>query len=107
MALDFQTETGRKDYLIEKLDDLTDGINATYGKSLLDELVNRLENTVQDFNDEVTELMGQLKENMARKQQMLHNIKSVKPEPESPTPVEPASSDSNLSEWEKRLENLG
>ena len=75
MTLDFQNEAGRNKYLGEKFDDLLTGINETYGKSLLDELVVRLENTIKEFDEEVNQLMVQLKDNMERKEQMLLNIK--------------------------------
>ncbi len=107
MALDFQKEEGRKNYLVEKLDDLLEGINDTYGKALLEELVTRLENTIKDFNDEVNDLMEQLKINLVEKQKMLQNIKAGNSEPESPSPVSPVAEDPKLSDWEKRLEKLG
>ncbi len=107
MAIDFQKEEGRKNYLTEKLDDLLTGINDTYGKALMNELVSRLENTVKDFNDEVGELMLQLKDNLEEKMKMLQNIKTGNSEPEKPSPAEPAALDPEASDWEKRLEKLG
>ena len=43
-----------------KLDDLLDGINDSYGKLLLDELIMRLELTVKDFNAEIKVLLDQI-----------------------------------------------
>ncbi len=105
MALDFHKEEGRKNYLISKFDDLLVGINETYGKSLMDELVERLENTIKEFNDEVSQMMVQLQENLKRKEQLLQNIKSSNTEPEQPESA-PAA-DENISEWEKRVETSG
>jgi len=53
MSIDFESKDGRNNYLIEKLDDLLGGINASYGQVLLDELVTRLQRTLNDFNEEV------------------------------------------------------
>lgn len=63
MSIEFKTEEGRRTYLESKLDDLLTGINDNYGKALMDELIARLDKTINDFNDEVEKLMGQLKEN--------------------------------------------
>ena len=57
MSIDFSKKEQREGYLQNKLDDLLDGINASYGQSLLDELMIRLEATVDDFNKEVDDLM--------------------------------------------------
>ena len=50
MSIDFSKKEDREGYLQAKLDDLLDGINASYGQSLLDELMVRLETTIDDFN---------------------------------------------------------
>ena len=60
MDIDFSKKENREGYLQEKLDDLLDGINSSYGQSLLDELMSRLEITIEDFNKEVDDLMGSL-----------------------------------------------
>ena len=52
MGIDFSKKEEREGYLQSKLDDLLDGINASYGQALLDELMLRLESTVDDFNTE-------------------------------------------------------
>ena len=46
MDIDFSKKENREGYLQEKLDDLLDGINSSYGQSLLDELMSRLEITI-------------------------------------------------------------
>ena len=61
MSIDFSKKEQREGYLQNKLDDLLDGINASYGQSLLDELMIRLEATIDDFNKEVDDLMDSLK----------------------------------------------
>ena len=50
MSIDFGKKEAREGYLQTKLDDLLDGINASYGQSLLDELISRLDATIDDFN---------------------------------------------------------
>lgn len=113
MAIDFDKEQGRKEYLTSKLDDLLDGINDSYGKVLLDELISRLEATVKDFNEEIHSLTDQLKENTTLKQELLQKIITEETSPpEEAKEDEPATDSSEeeapqeMSEWERRLEAL-
>jgi len=112
MSIDFSKKEQREGYLQNKLDDLLDGINASYGQSLLDELMIRLEATIDDFNKEVDDLMDSLKKSSDEKEKLLQQIKSGEME----KTVESSSSDdinegsttekTELSEWEKRLEGI-
>ena len=115
MSIDFGKKEAREGYLQAKLDDLLDGINSSYGQTLLDELMSRLEATVNDFNKEVDELMGSLKKSSEEKEKLIEKIKAGEP-----PKVEGKSSDQvdqveeaedgeekrDLSEWEKRLEGI-
>ena len=105
MSMDFSKKEDREGYLQAKLDDLLDGINASYGQSLLDELMVRLETTIDDFNKEVDDLMDVLKKSSDEKEELKQKIKSGdidnSDEPPSETNV---SEEKDLSEWEKRLE---
>ena len=105
MSMDFSKKEDREGYLQAKLDDLLDGINDSYGQSLLDELMVRLETTIDDFNKEVDDLMDVLKKSSDEKEELMQKIKSGdidnSDEPPSETNV---SEEKDLSEWEKRLE---
>ena len=111
MSIDFDNKDSRENYLNEKLDNLLTGLNTTYGQVLLDELVTRLQRTIQDFNEEVTGIMGDLKDNSERRNQIIHDLMEGN-EP-SPSKKEESGDDnssesgvdtSEMSEWEKRLE---
>ena len=96
-----------------------EGINASYGQELLNELVRRLNRTIEDFNEEFQGIIGNLKDNSERRNQILHdlmegkelvsnNVASDASNIETET-MEPGDSDSNteeMSAWEKRLEGL-
>ena len=101
MSMDFSKKEDREGYLQAKLDDLLDGINASYGQSLLDELMVRLETTIDDFNKEVDDLMDVLKKSSDEKEELMQKIKSGdidnSDEPPSETNV---SEEKDLSEWE-------
>ena len=115
MDIDFSKKEEREGYLQTKLDDLLDGINASYGQSLLDELMIRLEATIDDFNKEVDVLMSSLKKSSEEKEKLIQQIKSGETtKTVSKTEVSQADSkqDANeeepreLSEWEKKLEGI-
>ena len=117
--MNFEEKQGRHDYLNNKLDDLLEGINASYGQELLNELVRRLNRTIEDFNEEFQGIIGNLKDNSERRNQILHdlmegkklvsnNVASDASNIETET-TEPGDSDSNteeMSAWERRLEGL-
>lgn len=109
MSIDFANKEAREGYLQSKLDDLLDGINASYGQALLDELMSRLEATVDDFNKEVDELMGSLKKSSAEKEKLIQQIKAGEisaAEKASPDKELEDEEPRELSEWEKRLEGI-
>ena len=111
MSIDFSKKEQREGYLQNKLDDLLDGINASYGQSLLDELMIRLEATIDDFNKEVDDLMDSLKKSSDEKEKLLQQIKSGEIENSKDNEPQSASSKSTeekqeLSEREKRLEGI-
>lgn len=95
--MELDTPDGRKKYLSEKLDNLLDGINDSYGKMLLEELIGRLETTIKDFNDEIVELCSQLSEKEKERQHVIDMMKN-----------EDVDSDSEgaSAEWEKKLEEI-
>ena len=112
MSIDFGKKEAREGYLQAKLDDLLDGINSSYGQSLLDELMSRLEATINDFNKEVDDLMDSLKKSSDEKEKLMQKIKSGESK-KSPREDKAAASsddvsdeDRDLSEWEKRLEGM-
>ena len=110
MSIDFESKEGRETYLNEKLDNLLSGMDKVYGQVLLDELVTRLQRTLDDFNEEVQEIVGDLKESSDRRNQIIHDLMEGKEAIQSEDV--PASESggtsgpdiSEMSEWERRLE---
>ena len=62
MSKDLKTKEGQKSLLNDYLDDLLSNINESYGPILLEELQNRLEFTINEFNDEISEAFDLLKQ---------------------------------------------
>ena len=94
--MELDTPDGRKKYLNDKLDNLLEGINDSYGKMLMEELISRLETTIKDFNDEIVELCSQLSEKEKERQHVIEMMKSDE------SNNDPESS----AEWEKKLEEI-
>jgi hypothetical protein len=107
MGNNFENQEGRLNYLNKKLDDLISVVNTSYGQTLLDELVTRLQRTITDFNEEVEGVMNELKESSERRFQLLQDLKSDSTEDSinaSSDENDSSANDSEMSEWEKRLE---
>ena len=123
--IDLDSSEGRKSYLTEKLNDLIKGINENYGTVLLDELVNRLEITIRDFNDEMKDLCDKLVNKEKERQQILDLIKTgdggiempndsqggngtneSQSDKQSVGDLDTPISEDELTEWEKKLSQL-
>ena len=121
MSIDLDSTEERKHYLSEKLDDLLEGINDSYGTLLMEELLSRLELTVKDFNDEMKSLCDKLVKKEKERQQLLEMLKAtdgmpgLKPatqttvsdtEPKDIAPVETEEPEEDIPAWEKKLAKL-
>ena len=122
MSIDLDSTEGRKLYLSEKLDDLLEGINESYGTVLMKELLSRLELTVKDFNDEMKNICDKLVKKEKERQQLLEMLKATdgmpepKPaatqttvsdtEPEDIAQVKTEELEEDIPAWEKKLAKL-
>ena len=110
MSISFDKKDNREKYLTGKLDDLTSQINNLYGKTLYDELVIRLKDTIDDFNEEVQSMTEKLKSSTEKRSQLIEKIKSSiderDEEAESIETLETEPENRELTEWEKRLESI-
>ena len=120
MSIDLDSTEGRKKYLSEKLDDLLDGINDSYGTVLMEELIGRLELTIKDFNNEMKKLCDKLIEQEKDRQQLMEMLKSAEStqvassqnvdSPNKQAPMEQIIDendvDEDIPEWEKKLAKL-
>ena len=122
MSIDFDSTEGRKHYLSEKLDDLLESINDSYGTLLMEELLARLELTIKDFNDEMKNLCDELVKKEKERQQLLEMLKSSDgmqeptlastqttvsdTEPEDISHIAIEETEEDVPEWEKKLAKL-
>ena len=105
-------------YVNEKVAALLDQIGDEYGESLTQQLVQRLDSTVTDFHEEVTNMLSELKEKTVSRQQKLRDAwdhrfdnqpqpSAVDATPDSSQPEDKTdSSGDDSSQWEKRLETM-
>ena len=104
-AQDLDTQ---KQYLMAKINELTDGIAPGYGEAFLEELMGRLEKTVSEFNEEVSELLESLKVRSAERDEKLKEMmEGVEDSAADPSAVngDVSAAESEMSDWEKRLES--
>ena len=111
MGIEFNNQDSRLGYLNDKLDDVLDGINTSYGEELFNELVTRLERTVSDFNEEISVLTEAVKGNSEKRAEIIHTLMEGQDMAQAETVIDEGQDSTNLdsemiSEWEKRLEGL-
>ncbi len=92
--MNFNKKEDRIKYLEDKFDNLLDVIGENYGTALMEELVSRLNDTIDDFNKEMSSLFKTLKEREQERQKYLNNISKDK------------KSKKELTKWEKKLKEL-
>ena len=103
----------QKKYLMDQFGNLMEKVGDGFGGPLQEELINRLEQTIADFHEEVSEMMTNLKENAEKRHEKLKEIWN-NPDAALEQPIEPGTqvsapveSDSEMSEWERKLEEAG
>jgi len=106
VCINLNTNDGPKKYLAEKLDNLLDGINDSYGQMLLKELISRLEVTIKEFNAEMNTVCELLAEKEKERQSVLAMMKSDVKEAAPSTKEEKVIDDAELNEWEKKLKEI-
>ena len=100
MAIDLSTPEGRSSYLNDKLSDLINGVDSTYGNIIFDELLKRIDSTIKDFNTEMEFVFDELKTNEKKRQSLLTKLKKKY------TPEEAEKKEKVKKEWEEKLLDL-
>jgi len=96
--MNFNKKEDRIKYLEDKFDNLMDVIGTNYGEPLMQELVSRLNSTIDGFNTEMSNLFKALKDKEKKREEYLNDIDSKS--------VKKASKNNKLSEWEEKLKKL-
>jgi len=96
-----KTDVAKDDFLSGRVNALVSNIGSQYGELLLDELFKRLNNTINDFDNEINALFLSLKEQEEKKQSVIGLMKKGK------KVTKESQSDSELiSDWEIKLAEI-
>ena len=75
--MDLNKKEDRIKYLQDKFDNLLDVIGENYGTALMEELVSRLNQTIDEFNNEMSNLFKSLKEREKERQKYLKDWRKI------------------------------
>tara|TARA_Y100001970_G_C13745618_1_gene608440 strand:+ start:149 stop:466 length:318 start_codon:yes stop_codon:yes gene_type:complete len=96
-----KTTDNKNDYISGKVNNLVGNIGSQYGELLLDELFRRLDNTISDFDNEISDLFSSLKEHEEKKQSVIDLMKKGK------TVTKDSKNNKELiSDWEIKLAEI-
>lgn len=96
----------RSVYLEEKVSAIIGLVDEGYGKALIDQLIGRLETTVNKFVAELDGLLDVLKENAAAQEELLGRIQKRDLVSGQYGDLTQDIADEEITEWEKRLARL-
>ncbi|MBT4250191.1 hypothetical protein HOD84_07625 [bacterium] len=99
----------QKQYLIEQFGNLMEKVGEGYGGPLQEELIRRMEQTIADFDEEVSEMLDHLRDNSVKRHEKLKEIwenpEQGSGQDDNDVPDGPGASE-DASDWEKRLEGI-
>ena len=95
----------QKQYLIEQFGNLMEKVGEGYGGPLQEELIRRMEQTIADFDEEVSEMLEHLRDNSVKRHEKLKEIWE-NPEQSAASSEAPSEVPEDASDWEKRLEGI-
>ena len=98
----------QKQYLIEQFGNLMEKVGEGYGGPLQEELIRRMEQTIADFDEEISEMLESLRDNSVKRHEKL---KEIWENPNEGSSQDASGSDGagppeDASDWEKRLEGM-
>ena len=102
----------QRKYLMDQFGNLMEKVGDGFGGPLQEELIKRLEQTIADFHEEVSEMMASLKENAEKRHEKLKEIwnnpdASLEVANNQGPQTANAEPEGEMSEWERRLEEAG
>ena len=98
----------QKQYLIEQFGNLMERVGEGYGGPLQEELIRRMEQTIADFDEEVSEMLDGLRDNSVKRHEKLKEIwenPQVAASGEASGDGAPGAPE-DASDWEKRVESM-
>jgi len=99
MPINLNNKEGRKTFIDNNLPDLLTAINDTYGPIILEELLKRIEFTINEFNDQINEAFNTFKNRNSKRKEFFNEIKPIDVN-------KSVKKESEQSEWEKKLAKI-
>ncbi len=104
-----QPEEIQKSYLLENFEAIIEQIGEGYGAPLQEELIRRMEKTVAEFHEDVSDLVVQLKDQSEKRQNTLKQMLNSDDQEivdEIVDKVVDIAEEREMSDYERRLENM-
>ena len=104
-----QPEEIQKSYLLENFETIIEQIGEGYGAPLQEELIRRMEKTVAEFHEDVSDLVVQLKDQSEKRQNTLKQMLNSDDQEivdEIADEVDDIPEEREMSDYERRLENM-
>ena len=104
-----QPEELQKSYLLENFEAIIEQIGEGYGAPLQEELIRRMEKTVAEFHEDVSDLVVQLKDQSEKRQNTLKQMLNSDDQEivdEIADEVDDIPEEREMSDYERRLENM-
>ena len=104
-----QPEEIQKSYLLENFEAIIEQIGEGYGAPLQEELIRRMEKTVAEFHEDVSDLVVQLKDQSEKRQNTLKQMLNSDDQEIVDEVVEEVvdiPEEREMSDYERRLENM-
>tara|TARA_B100000470_G_C19684918_1_gene343792 strand:+ start:412 stop:837 length:426 start_codon:yes stop_codon:yes gene_type:complete len=104
-----QPEELQKSYLLENFEAIIEQIGEGYGAPLQEELIRRMEKTVAEFHEDVSDLVVQLKDQSEKRQNTLKQMLNSDDQEivdEIVDEVVDIPEEREMSDYERRLENM-
>ena len=104
-----QPEEIQKSYLLENFETIIEQIGEGYGAPLQEELIRRMEKTVAEFHDDVSDLVVQLKDQSEKRQNTLKQMLNSDDQEIVDKIVDEVvdiPEEREMSDYERRLENM-
>ena len=98
-----QDDELQKSYIIKQFESILDKIGEGYGEPLQNELIRRMEKTIEEFHNDITDLISQLQDQREKRQNTLKNMLEGDDQSQLETKSSPAE-EKEMSSYERRIE---
>ena len=98
-----QDDELQKSYIIKQFESILDKIGEGYGEPLQNELIRRMEKTIEEFHNDITDLISQLQDQREKRQNTLKNMLEGDEQSQLETKSSPAE-EKEMSTYERRIE---